>query len=106
MEERLRAAGTRFAQAAAVSVSRRRDRLDALDRLRQTLGYKETLGRGYAVIRAGEQVLTTKQAASAHAALEIEFSDGRLGVTPTGATPKPAKVVKKPAKPGGQGSLF
>lgn len=29
----------------------RRERLDRLDRLRQTLGYKETLKRGYAVIR-------------------------------------------------------
>ncbi len=107
MEERLRTARARFVQAATLSVSHRRDTLDSLDRLRQTLGYKETLGRGYAVIRSGDGVLTTKAAAASHAALEIEFADGRLGVTPTGATPKAAKPsAKKSPKPGGQGSLF
>lgn len=107
MEEGLATLRARFAQAASLSVSRRRDRLDALDRLRQTLGYTETLGRGYAVVRSGEQVLTTKAAAATHASLEIEFADGRLGVTPTGATSKMAKPpTKTPPKPGGQGSLF
>ena len=83
--------------------------LSCLDRLRRTLGYTETLERGYAVVRAGDEVLTRKVNASHHAALEIQFADGRLGVTPTGATPKPAKPVKKAAKPkppGDQGSLF
>lgn len=107
MEERLRVVRARFSQAATQSVRRRRDSLDSLDRLRQTLGYKETLGRGYAVIRSGDGVLTTKASAATHAGLEIEFADGRLGVTPTGATPKLAKpTAKTPPKPGGQGSLF
>lgn len=110
MEERLRTASDRFAQVAEASVLRRRERLDGLERLRTTLGYKQTLARGYAVIRSGEAVLTAKAQAKAQAALEIEFADGRLGVTPTGATPKAA--AKQPApqpktKPGGgQGSLF
>lgn len=107
MEERLTAARARFVQAATQSVKRPREALDALDRLRRTLGYTETLGRGYAVIRSGEEVLTTKARAEGRAALEIEFADGRMGVTPTGATPKAAK--KKPAKPSGpdgQQSMF
>jgi exodeoxyribonuclease VII large subunit len=107
MEERLAAATARFAQGAKASVRARRERLDALDRLRQTLGYTETLARGYAVVRAGDGVLTTRAAAEGFAALEIEFADGRLGVTPTGATPKPAaKRARDPGPKGGQGSLF
>ena len=39
------------------------DRLDALDRLRKTLGYKATLSRGYAVVRDGDAVVTTQAAA-------------------------------------------
>ncbi len=108
MEERLSTASERFAQVADASVTRRRERLDGLERLRMTLGYTQTLARGYAVIRAGEAVLTEKAQAEAQAALEIEFADGRLGVTPTGATPKAAarKPPNKAGPGGGQGSLF
>ncbi|MEX3014462.1 exodeoxyribonuclease VII large subunit [Gymnodinialimonas hymeniacidonis] len=108
MEEGLRTTSARFAQVAEVSVARRREKMESLERLRTTLGYKQTLARGYAVIRSGEAVLTQKAEAEAHPALEIEFSDGRLGVTPTGAAPKaaPRKTPKKPEPGGGQGSLF
>ncbi len=107
MDERLTSARARFAQVASQSVTTRRDRLSALDRMRQTLGYMETLRRGYAVIRSGETVLTTKSAAEGHAALEIEFADGRLGVTPTGAAPRPAtRKAKSDKGPKGQGQLF
>ncbi len=108
MEEGLRTNATRFAQVAETSVARRRDQLAGLDRLRQTLGYTQTLARGYAVIRSGEAVLTQKAEAEAHPALEIEFSDGRMGVTPTGAALKAAtkRPTKKVEPGGGQGSLF
>lgn len=110
MEERLATTRARFVQVAQASVTKRREALDGLERLRRTLGYTETLGRGYAVIRAGEAVLTTRADAASLAALEIEFSDGRLGVTPTGATtPAPKKASPKanntPPK-ANQGSLF
>jgi exodeoxyribonuclease VII large subunit len=97
----------RLARSAETALATRRDRLAGLARLHQTLGYTETLARGYAVVRAGDTPVTTKSAAETHAALEIEFADGRLGVTPTGATPKPApkRVAQKPDKPD-QGSLF
>ncbi|NKX44305.1 exodeoxyribonuclease VII large subunit [Roseicyclus persicicus] len=96
----------RFARVAETGLAARRDRLAALDRLHQTLGYTETLRRGYAVVRAGEAVLTRKTEAETHAALEIEFADGKLAVTPTGATPRPApKRQSGPSEPG-QGSLF
>ncbi len=83
------------------------DRLAGLDRTRQTLGYIETLRRGYAVVRAGGAVVTTRAAAAAHPRLEVEFADGRLTVEtggPAGAAPKP----RHPTAEGGpgQGSLF
>jgi exodeoxyribonuclease VII large subunit len=106
MADRLDQASGRFAQVAAAQVARRREGLEALDRMRLTLGYTQTLARGYAVVRAGEAVLTTKAGAETHAALEIEFADGRLGVTPTGATQRTAPRKTPPKGPRGQGSLF
>ncbi len=79
------------------------ERLAGLDRTRLTLGYTETLGRGYAVVRAGGAVVTTRAVAGAQPALEIEFADGRLGVH-TGAPAKPARP--KPDAGPGQGDLF
>ncbi len=76
-----------------------RDRLEARDRLRQTLGHVETLKRGYAVVRADGQVVTSKARAETATALDLEFHDGHLTL---GA--KPAKRLKDPAP--GQGSLF
>jgi exodeoxyribonuclease VII large subunit len=96
----------RFARVAETGLASRRDRLAALDRLHQTLGYTETLRRGYAVVRAGEAVLTRKTDAETHAALEIEFADGKLAVTPTGATPRPATKRQGGSSEPGQGSLF
>ncbi|MDN5787203.1 exodeoxyribonuclease VII large subunit [Pseudorhodobacter sp.] len=78
-------------------------RLEALDRMRQTLGYAETLRRGYAVVWGDGGVVTSRSAAEAAKSLEIEFHDGRLAI---GA--HPAKSTKSaPRKPPGeQGSLF
>ncbi len=74
-------------------------RLDALDRTRTTLGYHETLKRGYAVVRGDGHVVTTKAAAEKAQTLEIEFADARLNLGP-----RPTKKTKS----GGpeQGSLF
>jgi exodeoxyribonuclease VII large subunit len=95
----------RFARIAETGLTQRRARLAALDRLHQTLGYTATLARGYAVVRAGEELVTRKSGAETEPALEIEFADGKLAVTPLGATPKPAPKKPPPDKPG-QGSLF
>jgi exodeoxyribonuclease VII large subunit len=72
--------GLRFGKAAQAQVSGWRTRIAAVDRLRETLSYKATLARGYAVVRAQDQVVTTKQAAEQAGALEIEFIDGRLKI--------------------------
>ncbi|MDJ0826535.1 MAG: exodeoxyribonuclease VII large subunit [Rhodobacter sp.] len=75
------------------------ERLDALERLRQSLGYRETLKRGYAVVRGDGAVVTTKVRAETANALEIEFADGRLAL----ASRKPARSK---AETPDQGSLF
>jgi exodeoxyribonuclease VII large subunit len=73
-------------------------RLDALDRTRQTLGYAETLKRGYAVLRGDGVVVTTKAEAEKASVLEAEFQDGRMVLG--------AKSKKTKDAGGGQGSLF
>ncbi len=110
----------RLSDVGARQITTWRDRLAAQDRLRETLGYKATLERGYAVVRGDGALVTTKDAAQAAGALEIEFADGRLAVgggdavaTPSRAdererAPKPAsKPAPKARKtPPEQGSLF
>jgi exodeoxyribonuclease VII large subunit len=81
-------------------LARLADRLEALDRTRTTLGYHETLKRGYAVVRGDGAVVTSKAGAEKAAALEIEFRDGRLQVG--GRAGKRAKGEGE----SGQGSLF
>ncbi len=55
-------------------------RLEALDRTRMTLGYFDTLKRGYAVVRADGNVVTTLAAAERATMLELEFHDGRVAI--------------------------
>ena len=56
----------------------RKARLEALDRLRETLGYRETLKRGYAVVRGDGHVVTSTAGAQNAGELEVEFADGRV----------------------------
>ena len=58
--------------------------LRSLRQLLQTLGYEATLKRGYAVVRGDGRVVTTRGEAAAAKALEIQFSDGRIGAKSTG----------------------
>lgn len=101
--ERLKATVQRLSTLASGQVERRRSRLDALDRMRETLGYRETLKRGYAVVRGDGAVVTTAKAAKAAATLEIEFTDAKI--MPAGKPAKPAKSRSKTLPPD-QGSLF
>lgn len=101
----------RLERAQSQHSDRRKDRLATAARLLDTLGYPQTLARGYAVVRAGDQVVTSASAPAPGAALQVEFSDGRLDVVAAGKgglpTSKPAKAPrKKPAPPTGQSSLF
>ena len=55
-------------------------KLQAIDRLRETLGYRQTLDRGYAVIRSSDSVITDKSRTLHLTDLVIEFRDGDLPV--------------------------
>ena len=112
----------RLSRAGEADVRRRRDRLEAADRMRETLGYKATLRRGYALVQDGEgHILRSREAAAGAGTLKIEFADGVLdvgeGSPGQAAAPKapeadakPESKPRKPAKSGGtppeQGSLF
>ena len=55
-------------------------KLKSIDRLRETLGYRQTLERGYAVIRSSDSVITDKSETLHLTDLVIEFRDGELPV--------------------------
>ncbi|MBT8459476.1 MAG: exodeoxyribonuclease VII large subunit, partial [Boseongicola sp.] len=88
--------------AISLRLSRAAEKIDALDRLRRSIGYEETLKRGYSVVRAGEEIVTGADAAKTASSLEIQFRDGRVNVVPEDASPKPKSSKKEP----NQGSLF
>jgi exodeoxyribonuclease VII large subunit len=112
--DRLKTLGTRFARAVDTQGKTWRNRLDGLERLRETLGYQATLERGYAVVRdqAGNLVSDAVAAGQAEG-LEIQFKDARVAVgagAMTAEAPAAKTVKAKPAKPKktdeGQGNLF
>lgn len=71
-----------------------RTRLGGLDRLSETLSYRATLARGYAVVRGEGGVVTTVAAARAADRLSVEFSDGQLDIVGP-AEPGPAPRRRK-----------
>ncbi len=98
--DQLSALGQRLNTALPKRLNELTARLDALDRTRQTLGYAETLRRGYAVVWGDGAVVTTVAQAEKAQVLEIEFQDGRM--TPKSAPKKSRASEPKPT----QGSLF
>ena len=99
--QRLAELGRRMDAAQTGRLADGRARLDALSRLNETLSYRETLRRGYAVVRAEGRVVTARAAAERAAGLEIEFFDGRLRLGGGGTAPR--RAGKPPPE---QGSLF
>ena len=62
-----------------------RDRLDGLNRLLQTLSYKKTLDRGFAVVRgAGGSPITDAAQTEPGLGIDIEFRDGHAAATVDG----------------------
>ena len=103
--------GGRLARAFVALLTARRTRLDQLEKLRQTLGHKAVLARGFALVRdeAGALVRSVGGALPGQL-LDIEFADGRVAARAIGAdAPTPAKPPRaRGGKKGGseQGSLF
>ena len=105
--ERLARVSRQFADAARRLEDTRRARLEALDRLRETLGYKETLKRGYAVVRGDGALVTGTKAARAAGELELEFADGKLVIGSGGGGGGGSKPKKPtPKAPPEQGTLL
>lgn len=77
-------------------------RLEALGRLNETLSYKATLERGFAVVRSGGKIVTQSKVAKAADDLEIQFADGRVQLRGAAG----ASARKSKPKPPEQGSLF
>ena len=90
----------RLAERAAADHERRAGHLAELERLRQTLGYEETLRRGYAVVHGDGAVVTTRAAAEEAQRLEIQFRDGRLKLG------GPRRRTKAEPEKAEQGTLF
>lgn len=99
--DRLAGLSRRLEEGQATRLAEQRKRLEALGRLHETLGYRETLRRGYAVVRGDGKLLTTKAAAETATGLEIEFADGTLRL---GGRSSQRKASKSKAPE--QGSLF
>lgn len=104
--ERLDRAAGRLDAAQTARISRLTERITALGRLNETLSYKATLGRGYAVLRDGDTVLTTATALRAAGQFEVTLQDGTVPAQSLSARPRPASRKKKPPEDDGQGSLL
>ena len=112
--ERIAALSDRLEAAGGHRLSRLRQELDARARLLSSLSYKATLERGYAVVRSGEEVVTSAATARTAATLKIEFRDGEITAHPTDApdtppaasTPGTPRKTSKPKPSPDQGSLF
>jgi len=96
----LAAIEARMARAGQQQLGQWRQRLAGLERTRQSLNYKNTLKRGFAIVRGDGVVATSVKAAKKAALIELEFADGRLKL----GAGKPKPAPKKPAPD--QGSLF
>ena len=104
---RLDALIPRLSGAITRGLATRRDTLTRIDRLRQTLGYTETLKRGFVVVRGTDGVLTSAASAAKAARFALEFHDGAVEAAPLDRPPEPAPTKKKPRKSEDpQGSLF
>ncbi|MEM9047449.1 MAG: exodeoxyribonuclease VII large subunit [Pseudomonadota bacterium] len=118
---RLAALAARLDRAGGRSGSQARDRLDALERVLESLSHGRTLDRGFALVRGPEgRLITSAGAASEASTLRLVFRDGEAHATPLGAEADPAGARAKPTshtsrtragsqkaqRKGGQGELF
>jgi exodeoxyribonuclease VII large subunit len=78
---RLARIGDRLRRAPMLLLERRRAALDHTGARLQTLSPLATLGRGYAIVRAGGEALREAATLSPGAKLEIELATGALGAT-------------------------
>jgi exodeoxyribonuclease VII large subunit len=107
--QRLQALASRMRNGFQSRVAASRERIKALEQLLGSLGYRQVLARGFALVRDGEgQPLRRAAGIAVGARLDIEFADGHQ--TAIAATQKDAAPGKRPPRDGRrkreQGSLF
>ena len=99
----------RLAPAFQASLARRRQSLDGLHKMRLSLGYRNVLARGFALVRdAGRRPLRQAGSIAAGDRLHIELADGEISAVAgdggPGAASGPRRAPALPRKD--QGSLF
>ena len=103
--ERLSQSAARAGTAILSQMQRRADQLNTLHRVHQTLSWRETLKRGYAVLRDDSNApITSAGSARKAAQFTLEMHDGTLRAAPLAAPRKPRDKPTPPAPD--QGSLF
>jgi exodeoxyribonuclease VII large subunit len=89
-------------------ILRKREALKALGRVLETVSYRNTLARGFAVVHGANGIVTRAAHLKAGDSLELQFSDGQVPATagPPSSAARPAR--RKPAPRGGgeQGNLL
>lgn len=100
--QRIRLLAARLVASGGRLLPPRRERLDRLDRLRQTLGYRETLRRGFAVVHGPSGLITKATDAAQAPRFEIQFHDATMAARPDTPPAKPRKAQD----PKAQKSLF
>ena len=115
---RLARIGDRPERALARMIERRRDRLEALGGLLNSLSYRAVLARGFALVRDEDgTALRSAEVAGRAARLQLQFADGAIAATPlsdeddqpaprTRRTPAKSEEPAQAAPPARQGSLF
>ena len=86
-----------------MAVVRRREGVGRLGKLLETLGYRNVLARGFALVRDGAgRPLRSAGAIEANAVLDIELADGHIDAVATPRRPP----SRKPRSKAEQGTLF
>ncbi|MEO5804951.1 exodeoxyribonuclease VII large subunit [Devosia sp.] len=88
-------------------VGERSRQLQALGKLLGSLSYKSVLARGYALVKDAQgNLVRTKAGLQPGDELAVEFADGEIGATISGAPAQPKKKPRPASGGGEQESLF
>ena len=103
--ERLDIATRRIDRAFGQTIERARERVARADRLRETLGYRATLQRGFVLVRDGDgEVVRSASKLATGRVYDLEFADGHADVMRAGD--KSDRAGKARSRPVKQGDLF
>ena len=89
-------------------LSAKQEGMEACARLLTSLSYKQTLARGYAVVRGPDGVLQRAEQVAPGVPLRLEFTDGEVSALAQKEAPasRPPSGRRNPPFEGKQGSLL